>query len=186
MALPNHPAWDASGAIATLPLSQWQGSAWRMHKRKYPATDPGGSLKVSGRYNRGTDRFPVEEVWPALYQSCSAEVCLGEVVRHVASPAQLAALNDYHLSELSLRLHLALDCRDIGALGLDVQDLLHETDYTAPQALAAAAVTRGAEALWVPSATQLGENLIVLTVLLRSDSVVELVGSRSPSLYVSR
>src|SRR5438552_5494078 len=103
MAIPTPPAWDAFTAIAPLPLIPWQGSAWRMHKRRYPATDPGGSLKVSGRYNRGADKFPPDHVWPALYLSCSAEVCLGEIIRHVSSPAQLAALNDHQLSELNLR-----------------------------------------------------------------------------------
>ncbi len=149
-------AWDAVAAIAGLPFITWQGSAWRMHKRKYPATDPGGSLKVSGRYNRGLDKFPPDRVWPALYLSSLAEVCLGEIVRHVSSTAQLAALNAYDLSELRLELQAVLDCRDVCALGLAPVDLLQDTDYSVPQDLAAAAMDRHAEALLVPSATQLG------------------------------
>jgi RES domain-containing protein len=178
--------WDAVGAIADLPFISWQGSAWRMHKRKYPAADPGGSLKISGRYNRGLDKFSPDRVWPALYLSTRAEVCLGEVLRHVSSPAQLAALNAYELSELRLELHAMLDCRDVLALGLGPPDLLHDTDYDIPQNLAAAAMDRSAEALLVPSATQLGENIIVLAARLRPDSVVELVSSRNPQLYVPR
>jgi hypothetical protein len=152
MASRAHGAWDASAAIAGLPLIPWLGSAWRMHKRKYPATDPGGSLKVTGRYNRGADKFPLGETWPARYLSCSPEVCIGEIIRHISSPAQLAALNDFLLSELRLRLQFILDCRDERALGLAPHDLLHDTDYAISQALASAAVARGAEALWVPSA----------------------------------
>ena len=73
-----------------------------MHKRKYAATDPGGARKVSGRYNRGLDRFSEAESFPALYLATGPEVCLGEVYRHVTQKL-LPSLNDYRLSELSVR-----------------------------------------------------------------------------------
>jgi RES domain len=58
----------------------------------------------------------------------------------------------------------------VGALGLTPADLADDVDYRAPQALAAAAMAAGAEALLVPSVTGLGDNLIVFTAR-RSGSV---------------
>ena len=101
-----------------------------MHKRRYAATNPGGARKVSGRYNRGLDRFPEDETFPALYLATSPEGCLGEVYRHV-TPKLLPSLNDYRLSELSVRVEAVLDCRDPAPLGLRFDDLVHDTDYEA-------------------------------------------------------
>jgi RES domain-containing protein len=164
----------------------WRGTAWRFHKRRYPATDPGGSLKVSGRYNRGLDQFPEGQVWPALYLSLSPEVCLGEVLRHITAAA-LPSLNDYCLSELWLELEVVLDCRLLPTdMGLSPEALFPETDYRPTQALAAAAIARHAEAVLVPSATCLGDNLIVFPRELRRESSITPVSSREPRLYVPR
>lgn len=75
-----------------------------MHKRRYGAGDPGGARLVSGRYNRGLDRFPEGETFPALYLATAPELLL--------------ALIDFRLSELSASLHRVADCRDPSALGL--------------------------------------------------------------------
>lgn len=156
-----------------------------MHRRKYAATDPGGSRRVSGRYHRGLDRFPEDEVWPALYLSLAPEVCLGEILRHVSADL-LPQLNDFRISELSLQLVAVADCRDAGALGLTLDDLCDDFDYRATQAIAAAAIASGAEGVLVPSATRLGDNLIVFTTRLRPESRITVVSSREPRLYVPR
>jgi RES domain-containing protein len=100
--VPVPEGWDEGAAIEACPVVAWEGRVWRMHKRKYAATNPGGARKVSGRYNRGLDRFPEAESFPALYLATGPEVCLGEVYRHV-TPKLLPSLNDYRLSELSVR-----------------------------------------------------------------------------------
>ena len=61
---------------------------------------------------------------------------------------------------------------------------MHDTDYEATQALGAAANSRGFEGLLVPSATRLGNNLIVFSQNLLADSRIAVVSSRDPRLYV--
>ena len=132
--MPVPEGWDANAAIEACPVVAWEGRVWRMHKRRYAATNPGGARKVSGRYNRGLDRLPQAESFVALYLATSPEVCLGEVYRHV-TPKLLPSLNDYRLSELSVRVGAVLDCRDPAPLGLRFDDLVHDTDYEATQAM---------------------------------------------------
>jgi hypothetical protein len=156
-----------------------------MHKQRYHATDAGGSRVVSGRYHRGNDHFPVDQVWEALYLATSPEVCLGEIYRHI-TPELLPYLNHYSLSELAVRLSKVLDCRDAAMLGLNHRDLIDDTDYRIPQAIGAAAFGANLEGLLVPSATNLGINLVVFPSRLRETSEMALVSSREPRLYVSR
>jgi hypothetical protein len=177
--------WDAEAAIAACAISPWQGSAWRGHRRKYVATDPGGSRKVSGRYNRGLDQFPADQVFAALYLGLGRDICIGEILRHI-SPVRLSQLTDYRFSELRLELEVVLDCRDVTALGLAPADLWHDTDYRIPQHLAAAALTRDVEGMLVPSATRLGDNLIVFPDHLRAGSQIVVEGFVDPHLYVPR
>jgi len=183
--VPVAEGWDANAAIEACPVVAWEGCVWRMHKRKYAATNPGGARKVSGRYNRGLDRFPEAESFPALYLATSPEDCLGEVYRHV-TPKLLPSLNDYRLSELSVRVGEVVDSREPAALGLRFDDLVHDTDYEATQAIGAAAFADGLEGLLVPSATRLGDNLILFPDNLRAGSRMEVVSSRDPRLYVQR
>jgi RES domain-containing protein len=158
-----------------------------MHKRKYRATDAGGSLRVSGRYNRGRDLFPEEEVWPALYLALSAEVCIGEIVRHI-TPALLPLLNDYRLSELAVTLPAVIDCRAVTALDSIPAEIRRDSpgDYDLSQSLAAAVRARGAVAIVVPSATRLGDNLIIFPDRLRGEASLEVVSERDPVLYIPR
>jgi RES domain-containing protein len=173
--------WTALTATAKLKTSRWNGKAWRFHRRRYDALDSTGSLLVSGRYNRGSDQFPEDEVWAAL----SAEASLGEIVRHI-TPDLLDKLNDFRVSELDVELAVVLDCRDASAFGLDADELVHDYDFEATQELAAAAIARDAEAILVSSATGLGDNLIVFPAQLRSASRLVIVDSRDPRLYVKR
>lgn len=156
-----------------------------MHKRKYLATDAGGSRKVSGRYNQGLDLFPEADVWSALYLALGAEVCIGEILRHI-EPDILPALNDYRITELEVRLSAVLDCRDVAAIGLSPTDLWHDTDCRSPRLLAQAAIARGVEGMLVPSATRLGDNLIIFSDQLHADASLGIVSERDPALYVPR
>jgi hypothetical protein len=124
-----------------------------MHKRRYRATDPGGARLVSGRYNRGLDRVPEGETFPALYLATAPEICLGEVYRLI-TPELLESLNDFSLSELSVSLQEIADCRDPSVLALTPEALSHDTNYRATLSLGVAANPLGLEGLFVPSATQ--------------------------------
>lgn len=178
--------WNADTALAGCPLAAWNGPAWRMHRRRYLATDPGGSLRVSGRYNRGLDQFPSDQAWPALYLALGRDVCIGEVARHLTSASMLSQLNDYRISELAIALDTVLDCRDLSGIGLTLAHLCHDTNYAFTQALAGAALRLAAEGLLVPSCTRLGNNLILFPTQLRPTSRIEVVSSVDPRLHIPR
>ncbi len=98
----------------------------------------------------------------------------------------MSRLNIYRISEIDVELNAVIDCREIAALGICLDALLNDLDYTVPQRIAAAALATGAEGLLVPSATRLGDNLVVFPDQLHPDSRLEIVGSRDPVLYVER
>jgi RES domain-containing protein len=177
--------WDANAAVRARPLEAWKGSAWRAHNARYAADDPGGSLRVSGRYNLGMDRVPAADAWAALYLGLSQAICLGEVLRHI-TPATLARLSGYRLTELWVEMGAVLDCRDPSAFGLAIVDLCDDFDYGIPQRLAGAAVAAGAEGILVPSVTRLGDNLILFPQNRRAGSVVTIRSWVDPRLYVAR
>ncbi len=183
--MPPTDDWDAARAVAACLIVGWEGRTWRMHKQTYLATDASGSRKYSGRYNRGLDLFPDGETWAALYLATSAEICLGEVLRHI-TPALLPLLNNYRISEIAVRLDNVLDCRNADALGLEVVDLCHDTDFTIPHLLAREALSRGFGGMLVPSATRLGDNLIVFPKNVSDAASFNIVGERNPALYVPR
>jgi hypothetical protein len=158
---------------------------WRMHKRRYPPAEVGGAIKVSGRYNRGLDQFSEDESFGALYLATGPEICLGEVYRHI-TPDLLPSLNDYRLSELSVSLSAIHDCRNPKRMGLSLDDLTHDTDYEITQSIGAAADGEGFEGLLVPSATRLGDNLVLFPDRLGAQSTISVVSSRDPRLYVER
>lgn len=178
-------SWNADATIARRPIDAWQGRAWRIHRQRYAANDPGGSLKVSGRYHRGSDHFAPEASWPALYLALRPETCLGELIRHI-TPELLPHLNGYRISELSVTLEAVADCRDAALLDIPAAIMVHDRDYSVTQQLGAAAVAAGLEGLLVPSATALGDNLIVLTAQMREGSGLTVVSSRDPRLFVSQ
>lgn len=171
--------------MTACPVVDWEGSVWRIHKRKYAADDPGGARKVSGRYNWVLDRYLAEEVFPALYLATGPEVCLGGIQRHVTQKL-LPLLNDFRLTELYVRVGEVADCRDPGRLGLSQEHLVHDTTYEATQAIGEAALAQGLEGLLVPSATRLDDNLILFPDNLRAGARIEVVTSRDPRLYVER
>ncbi len=115
--------------------------------------------------------------------AAAPEICLGKIYRHL-TPELLPSLNDFRLSELLANVQRVVDCRDPDPLGLTPGDLSHDTDYRATQALGAAADRSALEGLLVPSATGLGDNLILFPQNLLSSSRVRVVSSRDPRLYV--
>ena len=176
---------DVAAAVSALPALPFSGSVWRAHRARYLGGDAGGSLFVSGRYNRGTDRFPREQSWPALYCGLTRDVCLGEIVRHVSADV-LPLLNEYLLSELHVQLAAVLDCCDSTMLGIDMSELLHDYNLELSQGLAEAARNRRTEGILVPSATLLGNVLVIFPDRLREGSGIEVVNSRPMRLYVDR
>jgi RES domain-containing protein len=184
--MPLPEGWSPEQAVVACPVIEgWESLAWRFHKRKYRATDHGGSLTFSARFNRGLDLFPADEIWPALYLALAPEISIGERQRH-ARPERLPELNDYPLTTLSVTLAVVLDCTDATTLGISLEDLCHDTDFSAGQHLAAAALAQEIEAMIVPSATRLGNNLVVFPTQLRPTSRIVEVSHIDPRLYVER
>jgi hypothetical protein len=84
---------DGAGPAASLErarIAPWQVTAWRFHHARFAADDSSGSLRVSGRYNRGLDLFQIDETWPALYLGLGRDVCIGEIVRHSRAETEFA------------------------------------------------------------------------------------------------
>jgi hypothetical protein len=138
---------------------------------------------VSGRYNHGTDRFAREQSWPALYCGLTRDVCLGEIVRHVSADV-LPLLNEYLLSELHVELAAVLDCRDPTTLGINRSELLHDYNFDVSQGVAEAARNRHAEGIFVPSATLLGDVLVIFPDRLLDRSIIKVLSSFPMRLHV--
>lgn len=102
--------------------------------------------------------------------------------------AVLPVHNEFLLSEVSIILPAVLDCRDVTAMGLGPNHLLHDADWDVPQELAAAALGRGAKGMIVPSAPLLGDNLIILpdNLSLPGGDVLRVLDSRGMHPYVDR
>lgn len=110
---------------------------------------------------------------------------MGEIVRHLPTHL-MTRLNRLRLSQLEVVLSRVIDCRDAKLLGLDMDVLIDDFDYSATQAIGETAISRKAEAILVPSATDLGDNLVIFPDNLMATSTLKVVGSRSPRLYVPR
>lgn len=87
-------------------------------------------------------------------------------------------MNNYRISRIDVELEAVVDCRDLCALGVTREELLSDTDYEAGQTLAHTAITKGAEGILAPSATRIGDNLILFPNQLRSTSRLEVTGFR--------
>jgi hypothetical protein len=113
------------------------------------------------------------------------EAAVGEFLRH-SSAAALRRLAIMRLTRLSVEVGALIDCRDPVTMGLTLDDLIHDTDYRLTQQIGAASMALGVEGLLVPSATLLGDNLVVWSSQLRSTSRIVVVSSEDPRLYVPR
>jgi RES domain-containing protein len=173
----------------TCPVAVWSGDVWRVHTRRYAATDPGGSLRSLGRWHRGGRTFPPDQIFATLYTAASDVVATWELIRHSrATTAQDMWLRftTVSVSRLHVRLAAALDLRDPSPAGLTV-DALTGADFLLPQSIGATAFERGLEGLLVPSATGVGEpgrdfNVVIYPDNLRANSEVRLVNSQTPKL----
>lgn len=197
MARPLPAGWNLDEALATCRETAWTGFVWRSHNVRYPADAPGSS---TGRYNRGRDKFPDPTVttWPALYLGLSEAVCLGESLRYLpTSPRllpeeireRLQRVATRRLTRLRVGLAASLDLRAPDALGLTREHLCEderEGGYLLTHRIAEAALARGVEGLLVPSATRLGDNLVMFPSNVHAGSSIEVIDSVDPSLYVER
>jgi hypothetical protein len=192
MAAAGSAPWDAAAAVEACPTTEWSGDVWRCHGRKYAGDSAAGSLKATGRFNRGSDRFAPHETWPALYTGLALHVALGERLRHT-TPESLAQLGNQRISRLRVKLQAVVmacgltGCSDIGVPGMALDDLCNPVDYTKTHEFARAARTTPvpAEALLIPTCTRFSEgNLIIFPDLLRWSSEVRLVESQDPDLFV--
>jgi len=95
-------------------------------------------------------------------------------------------LGDYRLSELRVDVRAVINCRDTSALGLTVDALCHDSNYSVPRQLARAAIAVGAEGVLVPSATRLGDNLVLFPRTRREGSTLAVVQSVDPRIYIDR
>jgi hypothetical protein len=98
----------------------------------------------------------------------------------------MTGLNSYRLSEVEIDLGSVIDCRVLGELGTPVDELIQDTDYRVTQSIAKSAISTGAEGIIVPSATRLGDNLVIFPDHMKPGSRLEVIGSRDPVLYVER
>lgn len=151
---------------------------WRGHGRRYDARDHGGSRITSARYHQAINAFPPDDVWPALYTALELAVSLAEIMR--ARPSSHP--RDVRFSELVVELEAVVDCRDLDAIGIDRARLFADFDYSAGHALARAVRAAGGEAILVPSASLLGDNLVIFPDLVRTGSTIELVRAVDPNL----
>lgn len=182
-------AWSATAAIATCNVVPWSGDVWRCHSNRYPGDSAAGSLKATGRYNRGHDKHPPDETWPALYTALAQHVALGERIRHT-TPAVLHTLAAQRISRLRVTLHRVLmacspdGCHELAVSGLTKDELCRPADYSRTHALAEATRQR-AEALLIPSCTRFPEgNLIIFTDQLQPRSEIRIIESIDPDLYI--
>lgn len=152
--------WNAERALVGAPVHPFHGRVWRVHWREVSPADWRLSLRTSGRYHRGLDRFPADQVFPALYTSLAPEIALWEMVRRSAA-RNLDYLRNTILSELEVSLDHTLDLADPATIGLARADLTG-SEQRSCQELAAIAMFRAYGGLLVPSAALPGLNLVIL------------------------
>lgn len=174
---------NADPVVARCEVISLAGNAWRIHKQRYRATDPRGSLIVSGRYHRGADQFDPDKTFPVLYTSLSPETSLAELIRHIDA-VMLPMLNAFRITTLAFELSEIVDLRDPESVDLARDSLVDDRSIGCTQAIGAAANARGAEGLLVPSASLLGDNLIIFPENLKDSSQIRIVESRDPRLRI--
>ena len=148
--------------------------------RSYPY-----AYRVSGRCNRGRDFFGEDAAFPVLYLATAPEVAMGEKQRHLTS-GNLPQVKNQVLSEFRVRLQAVYDLSTPEEVGIDSEILLKDHDHSFSQSLSATLRDRGAEALLMPSATMLGNNIVVFPDRLYDGSSLEVVRTRRTRLYVPR
>jgi RES domain-containing protein len=180
--------WDAA-AMQDCPVEPWSGDVWRCHRRKYAGDDASGSIRTTGRFNRGIDQYDADEAWPVMYTGLAPHVALGERLRHT-TPDTLRQLSDQRLSRLRVKLYAVLNlcaassCAEIGLVGLDWNGLCQPANYDRPHLIAQIA-RAFAEAILVPSCTRFAEgNLIIFPDRLPAGSTIQVIDTQDPDLFV--
>lgn len=95
-------------------------------------------------------------------------------------------LNKLRITEVQIHLQSIVDLSNPGSIGLPADSLLDDLEYSLTQTIARAVVDRNAEGIIVPSATRLGNNLVVFPDNLQPGSRIDVIASRDPVLYVER
>jgi len=90
-------------------------------------------------------------------------------------------LKGYRYSGLRVRLEAVLDLRDVSAMVLPSGALTRD-DLSLPRSIAYAARRRAVEAMLVPSASLVGDTLILFLDLRRAGSVVDVIRTLDPNL----
>ena len=57
---------SARAAVSAIGTAPFRGTVWRVHRREVGPTDWSLSLRSTGRYHRGLDRFPPDHTFAAL------------------------------------------------------------------------------------------------------------------------
>lgn len=104
-------------------------------------------------------------------------------MRHTA-PETLPHLNNYRLTEIEVDLQRVVDCTEPDLMNLTAEDLVGDSSYRITQCLGDAVSASGCEAARVPSASLLGENLIIFPRNLTGQSNLKVVRSRDPRLRI--
>lgn len=154
------------------------GRVWRGHRSQHPPLDTTGSTITPGRFHVVRAESRNQPGWPALYTALDLAVALGEIVR--SDPGE--RLKQFRFTEIQIALEHVADCRNLQTLGIDPDLLFDDWDFSTGQALAWTVHDAGGEGMLVPSATRLGDNLIVFPDRLRTGSTLEVVRTVDPDL----
>lgn len=193
------PQIDAE-ALSKRPIIPYAGHVYRTIARRYPADNFEGYLRAAGRLNEIGDG-------PIGYFSTSEVTSLAEVIRHIHVRHALADitaleempsvvdqyldgyLNTRRIVEFEVLLVDVLDVRDLAAVGIKPEEFFQtppggwDAGGFISQQLGREVRRRGHEALLVPSASGLGDNLIVFPGNLHPGSMLKPGPHRDPSLY---
>lgn len=180
--MPRPTGWDPVRAVAAVTPVAVRGEAYRAHLAIRDALHAQSYLYTEGRFNRGGPHVASADRWSALYLSSAPHIALGEYTRHLPDLSHLRGLR---ISRINVELTRVANCLDLAALRLTEEQLLGSADdYSLGQALAAAAIDAGYEAIVVPTATRFqGYNLVVFPDHLHPGSTLRVLDYEEPQLY---
>lgn len=159
-------ALDALGAVS------FEGFAFRHTSPNRPATSGAGARQSGGRWNP-PDSFP------AIYTALSVETVVEEFYRLTEKSNLPPEFFLPRTLRLRAELKSVVDLRPEGALhslGLDLSDIAG-SDWAVSQRIGDAVHKLDHEGLLAPSATGLGDVLVIFEMKLRKPSTVEVDGS---------
>lgn len=154
------------GKLKTLPRIHLKATFYRMVRAEDADSilSAGASFTYGGRYNRAGE-------FGALYLSEAPALCEKEKLKQVADQPDL--LPPQVIGAVEVDIQDVLDLTDAAiqkALGVSADQLTDPLDLTLPQAMAEATRALGINALLVPSAVAAGRNLVVFEERLTQPS----------------